>query len=100
MKTERNFAVQLLRNGKAVFKRIRIAIRHRDEGEILDSFVNLFEEGAWLFCEIAFLSCLVAGFFKPHCFITAAFYYILILIIRSNIRDRKSSRMFSSQEGK
>jgi len=34
-------------------------------------------------------ACIAAGFYKPHCFITAAFYVILAVAIFGAMRERK-----------
>ncbi len=98
MKKERNIAVTLFRNGKSIFKRLVLAIHHRNEGEILYAIINIIEESVWLTCVLIFFACLVIGFWKPHCFITAVFYLIVTGLIRTNIEDRKKGGMFTASE--
>ena len=91
MKTNRNLAAQLLRNTKALYKRLVLSIRHNDADEIIKASVLLIENAGWLLCVISTLALIVVGFFKPHCFITAFVSYILSGIIRANIEDNKKA---------
>ena len=77
------------RNNLALLKRIQLAWNHGNEDEIINALITLMEEGIRCLLIVAFYACLVAGFFKPHCFITALFYIILIAVWNSNIKDRR-----------
>lgn len=89
MKKERNLAVAFLRNGKALFKRLQLAIRHRDGGEIIDALLVIVREFGWCVCVTCFWTCLVAGFWKPHCFIMALLYGVLVSCIAQGRKEGK-----------
>lgn len=77
------------RNFLALIKRIRLAWRHHDEDEVLNAILTLMEEGIRSILILGFYCCLVAGFFKPHCWAMAILYVIVIAIWNSNIADRR-----------
>lgn len=81
------------RNNLALLKRIQLAWWHRDEEELLNAILHLMMEGVRVVIIAGFYTCLVAGFFKPHCFITALFYLFLIAIVNTTIAEfREESR--------
>jgi len=98
MRTNRNIAAQLLRNTKALNKRLALAIRHRSVDEILKATILYIENAGWLFCILSALSLVVAGFFKPHCFIMAFFYFIISGFIRAEIEDNKKSFYYGEEK--
>lgn len=75
------------RNTLALFKRIILACRHRDEEEILKAILRLSLEGTWAFLWMLVPVCFVAGFFKPHCFITTVGLVIVAMLVRTTIVD-------------
>lgn len=91
MKKNRNFAAQLLRNAKALNRRVSRAFAHRNGNEICKALVLYIENIGWLLCILIALFCIGAGFVKPHCFFTAIFYFILSGLIRANIEDNRKS---------
>lgn len=98
MKTNRNIAAQLLRNTKALNKRLALAIRHRSVDEILKATILYIENAGWLFCILSTLTLIVAGFFKPHCFLMAFFYFIISGVIRANIEENKKSFFYEVEK--
>lgn len=91
MKTNRNFAAQLLRNAKALNRRAHRAFVHKDGNAICKALILYIENIGWLLCILIALFCIGAGFVKPHCFITAIFYFIISGVIRANIEDNRKS---------
>ena len=75
------------RNTLALIKRIILACRHRDEEEILKAFLRLMMEGTWSFLWMLVPVAFVAGFFKPHCFITTFGLVIVAMLMRTLIVD-------------
>ena len=66
------------RNTKAVCKRIRRAIGHRNLPEVASSVARLLVGILWTICVLCTAACLVAGFYKPHCFVMAVFYAVCV----------------------
>lgn len=87
-KTIRRFA----RNYRSLFLRIRLAIHHRDEEEILFAIIRLMNESIWGLCWLCVPVCFFAGFFKPHCFITCIFFVILAALWRTMNIDFNNDR--------
>lgn len=79
------------RNALALIKRFVRAVRHRDADEITLAVAAISTEALWLLMWACAVTCLVAGFFKPHCFVTAAFFVIIATILRDTTSDIQSS---------
>ena len=75
------------RNTVALVKRIVLACRHREEEEILRAILRLMMESTWAFLWMLVPVCFVAGFFKPHCFITTVGLVIVAMMFRTLIMD-------------
>lgn len=80
------------RNWLALNKRVLRAIRHRDEEELLTSIIRLTNETVWSLCWLLAAVCFVAGFVKPHCFVTAIFFVILAALWRTMNVDEENDR--------
>ncbi len=75
------------RNNLALLKRIQLGWRHRDEQEFLKAIVLLMMESGRVVLVIAFFTCIVAAFFKPHCLFMALLYAILNSMWKANIEE-------------
>lgn len=89
MKTRRNPAERLLRNTKALLRRLARSIRHRDADGIVRASLLLAENAGWAFCLACALALAVAGLFKPHCFAMALLYLFLAGIVRADIEENR-----------
>lgn len=92
-KTSRNKVERVLRNTRALIGRLALAVRHRDEAEVLKATIMLVENSAWMLCVLSVAACLVAGFFKPHCFVMAGVCLVVAGIIRANIEDFRNGTL-------
>lgn len=76
-----------LRDYASFFVRLRLAIRHRDKYEIVCSLARILTGFFYGIICLGFAFCIIAGFFKPHCFITAIFYAVLVGLWRTSMKD-------------
>ena len=77
---------------KAIFYAIRKAVTGLIfiSGEELTAMaVNLLEKVMMALCFLGTLICVIAGFFKPHCFIMAPVFAFMALMVWSNIKERE-----------
>lgn len=76
-----------LRDYASFFVRLHLAIRHRDEHRIVCSLAAILTGLINVILCLGLVACIIAGFFKPHCFITAFFYAILVWLWRTSMSD-------------
>ena len=94
MRTHTTFesARRYARNIAAAHLNLYRAFGRRDIDRVLSIIVRMSLENVWLLCIIAVLVSLVAGFFKPHCFVTAFLLFICSGIIRGIIEGERCTK--------
>ncbi|MBR4228023.1 MAG: hypothetical protein IKR72_02865 [Bacteroidales bacterium] len=75
--------IRICRNTRALWLRILLGIRHKDEEETLRAIVRMTNEGIWLLCWLLAFGLVPFWVFQPSCFLGSIGAVILAMIFRT-----------------
>lgn len=78
-----HMCIRISRNTRALWLRILLGIRHRDEEETLRAIVRMTNEGIWFLCWLLAFLLIPVWVFKPACILGSFAFVVLAMIFRS-----------------
>lgn len=79
-----------MRDYASLHLRLLMAIRHRSIEETIFMAGRILMAFFYGILCLGIPTCFIAGFFKPHCFITLFFYIFIVALWRSTMEDFKN----------
>lgn len=78
-----HMCIRICRNTRALWLRILLGIRHKDEEETLRAIVRMVNEGIWLLCWLTAFMLVPVWVFKPACILGSFAAVLLAMIFRT-----------------